>query len=703
MDFFPLFFYIWAVSILLTLNQTLLMKKASLIIGLFCSFSPIILFGQKSPVTKFGKLSAADFVISSPAVDSNANAVIIFDEGSSEIEGNTKDWFSLIFKRHCRIKILNKNGLDEATVEVPLYKSTDKNLEEVLEDVKGETFNLENGAVVSTKLDSKSVFTENYNVHHSIKKFTFPGAKEGSIIEFSYTIVSDYLFNLQPWQFQSNNPCLWSEYNIKLPNFLDYTIMPRGSLNFFENKMEDGGEQTFKITDRTVQSGQFSNQNGFYENTNITDKINKHKWVMKDIPSIREEPFTTTVDNYYARLDFQLAAYRFPGQQIHPIMSTWPAVNASLLDDESFGLPINRANNWLDDDMKAITSGATDELEKAKKIFSYVRDNFTVTGYGYMMEDHTSLKDIFKKRSSNVAGINLLLIAMMRHEGISSSPVILSTRAHGFVNPTYPLLEQYNYVVCRSEINKTPYYLDASQAKIGFAVLPLRCYNGSARVIKKEPMVINFFTDSIRESKTTTVIIANDNAGNLSGSVSSVKGYYESLQIRNELSKKKKEDYFKGIVNGVQGVTVQNLAVDGVSDYDEPVTLSYDLKLSDKSDIIYFSPMLTEGMKSNPFISVNRVYPVELPHRISETYILNMEIPKGYKVDELPKAVRVKLNDEDGMFEYIVDADESHIQLRSRIVIDKAIFPSDDYASLRDFYTYIVKKESEQIVLKKIK
>lgn len=120
-------------------------------------------------------------------------------------------------------------------------------------------------------------------------------------------------------------------------------------------------------------------------------------------------------------------------------------------------------------------------------------------------------------------------------------------------------------------------------------------------------------------------------------------------------------------------------------------------------DIIYFSPMLTEATRNNPFKSVERNYPVEFPYVQRENYILNMEIPKGYKVDELPKSTRVKLNDNEGMFEYIIRAEGENIQLMSRLILNKATYSPEDYATLRDFYAFIIKKEAEQIVFKKVK
>jgi hypothetical protein len=80
-----------------------------------------------------------------------------------------------------------------------------------------------------------------------------------------------------------------------------------------------------------------------------------------------------------------------------------------------------------------------------------------------------------------------------------------------------------------------------------------------------------------------------------------------------------------------------------------------------------------------------------------------MEIPKGYKVDELPKSTRVKFNEDEGMFEYITASSNGYIQLRTSLKLNKAEFLPEDYQSLRDFYAFIVKKHSEQIVLKKIK
>ena len=114
--------------------------------------------------------------------------------------------------------------------------------------------------------------------------------------------------------------------------------------------------------------------------------------------------------------------------------------------------------------------------------------------------------------------------------------------------------------------------------------------------------------------------------------------------------------------------------------------------------------MMTEGLKENLFKAAERYYPVEMPFAMDEVFILNMEVPKGYVIDEMPKSTKVNFNENEGYFEYIIAKNgNDRVQLRTRIMLNKASFAPDDYASLRDFFGYIVKKHSEQIVFKKSK
>ena len=171
--------------------------KLKLAISFCLSMSVTWCIAQQKSNIKFGKVSPEDFKHKVYSVDTSAHAVVIADIGSTEIVGNTKGSFSLEFKRFRRVHILNKNGYDIADVQIGLY--TDGGGEEELKSLKAVTYNLEDGKVMETKLETKSaVFKDKISKKVVVKKFTFPNIKEGSIIEYEYKITSDFIFNLQP-------------------------------------------------------------------------------------------------------------------------------------------------------------------------------------------------------------------------------------------------------------------------------------------------------------------------------------------------------------------------------------------------------------------------------------------------------------------------------------------------------------------------
>ena len=106
-------------------------------------------------------------------------------------------------------------------------------------------------------------------------------------------------------------------------------------------------------------------------------------------------------------------------------------------------------------------------------------------------------------------------------------------------------------------------------------------------------------------------------------------------------------------------------------------------------------------MPQNSFAPAERKYPVEMPFLTENTYTLNMEIPEGYEVTELPKSVRFAFNENQGTFEYLIQQNSTGIQMRSRLRLNKTIFPPEEYPSLRDFFEQIAKKQREQIVFRR--
>jgi len=677
-------------------------NSKGVILNLLALFIAVGVFAQDKQEYKFGKLTPADFKLSADQFDSGANAVIIADVGVMKFEGNLNGFFDLVFTRFIRVKINNKNGFVIGKRDISLFHNPEQGYEKII-SLKASTFNLENGVINETKLDEKSVFTVKYNEEIDEKRFSIPALKEGSVFDLEYTIRSPYPDQMNPWSFQGEYPCLWSELSMTIPPPLHYIRRVQGNQDFFIDTTRD------IYTSYAVRQSNGTNADESYS---IHGASLYRRWVKKNVPSLHEEPYTTTIENYYSRFTFQLSFVQWNTEtDKHEIRSTWNLLSKSLLENEDFGIALGRENVWMYDEIQTIVQHATSDEEKVNKIYSYVRDNFKTIeeqGYGSLgLYSHNPLKEVFKKKEGNVAELNLLLTAMLRKAGLNADPMILSTREHGLADPNYPLVAEYNYVICVAYLNDKMVKLDASEHHIGFDQLPADCYNGWGHVVNSEkPFPIFLSPDSLHESSTASVIIINDDKGKWSGTFKKNLGKVESQQIREEIGSISMKEYGKKIISANESdLSIDNIQTDSLMRFDYPLTVRYDfmVKQSGGEDILYFNPLLNEGYKNNPFKSMNRHYPVEMPYLIDETYILNMEIPTGYQIDEVPKSARVAYNENEGMFEYLIQKGESNIQMRVRLKLNKTFFPTDEYGTLRDFFAFVVKKENEQIVFKKIK
>ncbi|MEO6820405.1 MAG: transglutaminase domain-containing protein, partial [Ginsengibacter sp.] len=536
---------------------------------------------------KYGQITAAHLNVKEYDIDKEAGAVVLNKRRDLSIVGNVKGGFSLEDHFHSVIHILNKKSYDEATIEIPLYKN--EALEEKIVTFKAVTYNLENEKISETKMKKGDIIYEKVDKNRILAKFTMPQVKEGSIIEFDYVTNSDFLMVPDTWYFQSTAmPVLWSEMTFTVPDFYDYRQLQLGYHRLYINERKSGKNQ-FTVMDQSTGNAT--------DKFTFTTNVAEYRWVMIDIPALKEESYTRSVKNHIARMELLLMTQREP-LKFHNYSTTWQEVMRDLNKSESFGQKLNANNNWLGDELKPLYSKTEDKLEKAKSIYAYVRDQYSHTdGGGIYMSDN--LKNVFKAKKGKPAELNLLLTAMLRYAGINANPVVLSTAEHGYAFDYTPMISSMNYVIVQTDIDGKRYYLDASKARLGFDKLPINCYNGNARIVDDEASSILLTPDSIKESEVNQYFMFADPSGSWKGNARKQLGYYQSYSLRNKIVASGKEDYLKELKNAYpQNMSISDLEMEALTDLDEPMTVSYNIAI-DKGDddIIYLNPTFNEGFK----------------------------------------------------------------------------------------------------------
>jgi hypothetical protein len=651
---------------------------------------------QKAPI-KFGDVPPEQIQMRYYPRDSSASAVILADFGESTIEYNQSNGFQLIFERIKRIKILTKDGLSEGDFSIPLYHDGDS--DEKLTTLKGITYNMEGGKVVESKLKNDAQFKEKYSSNLNLVKFTMPNVKAGSVVEVSYRVVSDFLFNFQDWEFQSTIPCVWSEYRANIPEYYYYEKYMQG---YLPTKINEQSSVPRSISLNAINRNENGQQLSTMSSDKIDYKLNTHRWVVENVPAFKEEAYLTSYKDYISKINFELSYTRFPNQPTNQIMGSWQEINNTYVESSNFGGEI-KANGFLRKIGEELISGLNSPEEKASAIHAYVRNNFIWDG-SFRKFSESPLRKIYDEKRGSAAELNLLLGSMLEKIGIEVYPVLISTRSNGFVREMNPISSQFNYSIILAKMGDKHYLLDATDKLLPFGILPERCLNGRGFVVAKAGHSWINLSTPIRsriiynfEGKLTEEAV-------LEGKLTLERtGYFASTGRKEYLAKEEKE-YVKNLSETHQLEVIKS-EFTNAKDLTNSFKEVHEVVAPDRGNVvpgtIYFNPVFFNKIKENPFRSEDRKYPVDFGHSFDQMYILKLAIPEGYVVDEAPQPKAMALPGGAGKFTYSFSQIENTINIINSLQINKSVFNQEEYASLREFYNQLVAKQAEQIVLKK--
>lgn len=600
---------------------------------------------------KYGQIDKGTLEMHVYENDTSAEAVVLYDYGYFRAKDAT-------FTRHLRIKILKKEGYKYVNRIFRLRHKA---------SVKGRTYNLVNNEIVTDRLSSKSVFIERLTHNFNMVRLTMPNVKVGSVVDIYFTQTGLPM----RWYFQQEIPVCWSELIIEKNKF------------FIFRKVFYGFEP-------------------LHINTDI-------RWVGKDMPAFRKEPFMNSIENYITKMEIEVAEFTIPGvrhvDKYKSFATSWDAVNDFLINNDYFGFRL-QGNLFLNKIVKNLSAINTSEEEKIMKAYEYIRTNmrwnYKVTIYAF-----DDLNFCHKMGVGNVAEINLMLIALLQKLNIEAYPVILSTRKNGIINPVFPTVNKFNYVIACVWCKGERIFLDATDPFIPAGELPKRCLNGGGRIVDE---CKHGWIDINVKNHDKEVIYANlalNETGELQGTLDYTKYGYCAHKFRKLCAQTNNQEEMKlRFQNSNVGMKVNHYEFVNISLLSLPLKEKYSVSIFNEAeiagDIIFLAPMLHEKTDSNPFKSMEREYPVDFACPMEKKYILNMDIPEGYQVVQIPDPFYLTLPEKAGHYRYNIQVAKNKVQFICDFKINKPVFSEKEYLAIKEFYNQMVAKEAEKIVLKRI-
>ncbi|WP_241910376.1 transglutaminase [Pseudotamlana carrageenivorans] len=527
-----------------------------------------------------------------------------------------------------------------------------------------------------------------------------PNIKKGCIIELRYHIYSPYISNIDEFVFQADIPIKKLEAEFEAPEYFVYKSNAKGYFPIRPTTDKRRGNITSNSITRA--SGRSSGTSSF-ETQRVEYMKNVTSFELTDIPALKEEPYVNNINNYRSAVKYELSYVKYPHSPIDYYSTTWEDVVKNIYENSSFGSELNKTG-YYEQDIDALIGSISDPVKRAYLIFDFVKSRMKWNEFhGYYTDK--GVKKAYKEQIGNVAEINLMLTSMLRHAGLRAYPVLVSTRSHGV--PLFPTREGYNYVISCVRFPEGDMLLDATNKFAVPNVLPLKALNWQGRMISEHggSTLIDLYPKE--KSKNNIFMMAQlHEDGNLEGGYRSMKTNHRALSFREGYIGTNLDDYLEKLENKYNGMEISDYQVKNDLDLAKPVTESYKFVKESQADIIgdkiYFSPMFFLRDTENPFKLEKRDYPVDFVYPSVTSYKIFIGIPEGYAVESVPEPGAFVMPDNLGVFKYNISSKGNKLQLAVESHISESVITPAYYQALKAYFSQLVEKQGEQIVLSKI-
>jgi len=611
------------------------------------------------------KLADEDLTSSKSAKDPEAAAEVLYRSYHYRVDYDGYMYTDII----SRVKIYNKdNASDYLDHEIYVYDDGHGN-RETLSALKAYTYNMENGKVVTTKVDSDSKYKSKEDKNYTVTKFAFANVKDGSVVEYSYSILTPFL-NSTPFVFmESKIPVKYVEFVFDTPKPFGYNINYKGNI----------APVYRDVSEKTIYGGEYRLYRFGYEN----------------IPAYKDEEFVLNNDNYRTALKAELNSV-MRGTELKKFALTWKDVAKRLYDRDDFGGELKKKNlvkEVLPADIKSIPN----MMDRAEAILKFVQKNYTYNSEDGALTDK-GIKNLLNTKVGNDAEINLLLTMLLRSADINANPVLLSTVKRGFLNSASPSISQLDFVLSCIEKDDKIYLLDATSKQSKINMVSPKAFNYYGLIMsEKETMQINIVYPGLSETF-LTVDAKMTPEGTFEGHFSDRDTNLYAMMV-NTIYNQNKEDFQKEYKDRYK-FSYNNMK-SGVQDNDDFET-SFDFNSDTFVDTIgnklVFNPLLFLYTQNHSYNQTQeRKAPLEFYSRNKKTKKVTITLPEGYTFENVPKSKKFRTDDNAIEYVYFVEQKGNKITVEATTTIDDAIFPKEYFPAFKQIFDNITKLEGQVV------
>lgn len=616
-----------------------------------------------------------------PDYSAETTAVVLLNDGQTTVKDNGE------IEYHLRraYKLLRHEARNSEYAHVRAYFDKDTKIK----FFRAWTI-MPNGAEIEVKeKDAVEESVVSYEIFSDtrVKTIKFPEAIPGSVV--GYELVQAVRpFNLdEDWGFQEIAPVHRSRFTLSLPPGWEFTTL---WANHADQKPEAVGP-------------------------------NQYAWELMDSPAIEVEPemppFSAVAIHMYLKYFPRDPALRakttgswkdigaWAWTLIQPRLSSSPAIKKKVAE---------------------LTAGLPNRFQKIKALADFTQQQirYAAIEIGIGGFQPHAAADVFAHRYGDCKDKATLLNAMLQEIGVNSFEVIVNTQ-RGIIRPEFPA-NFFDHMILAiqlpDDVDGTRLYgivkhptlgrlvfFDPTNERVPLGYLPNYLQNNYGLVVTPqggELLAMPVLPPSTNRLLRTGSLDLSD-AGTLTGQLNEVRWGGPAAQSRSQLlevSPSQRAKVFEDFLGGsLSNFTLTGATVGNLEKNDESLLLTYKFSAQGYAkhagDLLVVRPRVVGTQGSNILAGKPRKYPIEFPEATRQDDQIDITLPPGYVVDELPDPVKAECAY--GTYKSEVQVEGNKLHYKRTYEIRDIVVPTQKLAEVKDFFAQIAAAERSSAVLKR--
>lgn len=598
----------------------------------------------------------------------NANAVVRKDFATVQIDRIDE----MKYQINTVTTVLNKDGNAKAQAYIPYEKG------DHISDVKVTIYD-ESGKKVKSysKSDFGDFANNSQGVFYSDNRFL---ALSYTPTQYPYTIDFTY-------QITNSN-------TVFIPDFVPFTS-PNVSLE----------ESQFKIINKSGIELRTKTYPSLYNYTSVIENGsgNDRTYSYKNVPAIEDAPLIPKPTKILPKVSFALTKFNLEGKQ--GSINTWKDFGSWYYN--SIIQPVSLSTPSIKAEVAALNLQGSKE-EKVKKLYQHMQAKtryiFVALGIGGwqpMLPD-----EVHKKGYGDCKGLTNYMKTLLDEAGIPSYySVINSGSSIESFDPDFPKMGG-NHVILMVPTEKGNIWLENTSQQIAFNHLSFSTTDRNVLSIKKEGIeLINtpvYPAEKNKEKQTLLIKLNEDNSISGQGQFAFTGSQYDYSLKYATLSAKEKEESIKDQLGMLHFEKAEmkdftNDRENAVAQFNLDFKANNYSKYAGSSMIFRAVPIYSNNIYKT---EEKRELPFEIMYSFEDEYHISFQIPKNYKVDEVPNDI--KLSSEFGTYQLSFVKEGEEIKVNRTMKVNKGVFPKEKYNDYINFRKKTTNMDNSKILITKI-